>query len=278
MLPPHTSVVFRAPPTESAPDTVNPEAFQTPARIEIRDLSVGYGSTRAVRCVSLTALEGRITALIGPGGSGKSSLLRCLNRMNDPIPGARVGGTCRVGGIDVLDPGIDLPWLRRRVGMVFQDSTPFPLSVFENVAFGLRLGGCYGSELEERVSAALQKADLWKDLRDRLRDDARGLPEGRRRRLCIARSLAVDPVVLLVDEPAGTLDPVSSAQIEELIRGLRSVHTVVVATRDPRMAARLSDQTAFLDEGVLVEMDDTVRLFSRPRDRRTERYLTGGFN
>ena len=256
---------------------VNPEVFQTPVRIEIRDLCVGYGSVRALQSVSFTAQEAGITAILGSGGAGKSALLRSLNRMNDLIPGARTSGSCRVSGIDVLDVGIDLPWLRRRVGLILQDAVPFPLSVSENVAFGLRLAGCPGSEIEERVVAALRRVGLWNEVRDRLGDTALRLSEEQARRLCIARALAVGPAVLLLDEPSGALDPVSSARIEDVIRGLRADHTVLIATCDPRLAARLSDQTAFLDQGELVEIDDTARLFSHPRDPRTERYLTGRF-
>ena len=256
---------------------VNPEVFQTPVRIEIRDLSVGFGSARALRSVSFTAREAGITAVLGPGGAGKSTLLRSLNRMNDLIPGSRTSGSCRVGGLEVLDAGIDLPWLRRRVGLILQDSAPFPISVSDNVAFGLRLAGCPGSEIEERVAAALRRVGLWNEVRDRLADTALRLSEEQARRLCIARALAVGPAVLLLDEPSGALDPVSSARIEDAIRGLRADHTVLIATRDPRLAARMSDQTAFLDQGELVEIDDTARLFSYPRDPRTERYLTGRF-
>ena len=248
-----------------------------PVRIEVRDLSVGYGSIRALRSVSFTAREACITAILGPGGSGKSTLLRCLNRMNDLIPGARTSGSCRVGGLDVRDAGVDPTELRRRVGLVLQDSAPFPLSVSENVAFGLRLAGCPGSEIEERVAAALVRVGLWSEIRDRLGNIATRLEEDQARRLCIARALAIGPAVLLLDDPSGALDPVSSARIEDVIRGLRVDHTVLVATRDPRLAARLAGQTAFLHEGELVEIDDTARFFSHPRDPRTERYLTGRF-
>lgn len=263
-------------PQPNATDAVNAESrLQTPARVEIQDLSLWYGATQALRSVSLTIPERRITALIGPGGSGKSTLLRCLNRMNDLVDGVRISGECRVGGVEVRDPGVDVGWLRRRVGLIAHDASPFPQSVFDNVAFGLRIAGCPGSELDDRVVSALRRADLWDEVKDRLGDSALGLPESLRRRLCIARALAVDPEVLLLDEPAGGLDPVASARIEELVRDLRHSHTLVVVTHHLPLAARLSDVTAFLQGGELIEVDDTGRLFSRPRDPRTEDYLTG---
>lgn len=263
-------------PQPNATDAVNAESrLQTPARVEIQDLSLWYGATQALRSVSLTVPERRIAALIGPGGSGKSTLLRCLNRMNDLIHGVRISGECRVGGIEVNDPGVDVGWLRRRVGLIAHDASPFPQSVFDNVAFGPRIAGCVGSELDDRVAAALRRASLWDELKDRLGDSALGLLEGQRRRLCIARALAVDPEVLLLDEPAGWLDPIASARIEELVRDLRQDHTILLATHHLQSAARLSDVTAFLQGGELVEVDDTGRLFSRPRDPRTEDYLTG---
>jgi phosphate transport system ATP-binding protein len=223
----------------------------------------------------LTAPERRITALIGPSGCGKSTLLRCLNRMNDLIPGVRFRGVCRVGGVDVQDPAIDVTRLRRRVGMIFQKSNPFPRSVFDNVAFGLRIGGCSGSELEGRVRSALQRAALWDEVKDRLEDHALRLSGGQQQRLCIARAVAVEPEVLLMDEPASALDPVSAARIEDLIRELREAYTILLVTHQMQQAARLSDFTAFIHQGELIELDQTERLFSQPRDPRTEDYVTG---
>lgn len=249
--------------------------FQTPARIEVRGLSVGYGDTQALRSVTLTVPERRITALIGPAGSGKSTLLRCLNRMIDLVDGVRISGECRVGGVEIRDPGVDVGWLRRRVGLVARDPGLFPRSVFDNVAFGARLAGCRGTELHDRVAAALQRACVWSEVKDRLGDIAPGLPEGLQRRLGIARALAVDPQVLLLDEPAGGLDPVASAGIEELLRDLRRDLTLLMVTHRLQQAARIADLTAFLLGGELVEVDDTGRLFSRPGDPRTEEYLTG---
>lgn len=256
---------------------MNTEPSHNPACIEIRSLSLWYGATQALRSVSLVAPERQITALIGPSGCGKSTLLRCLNRMNDLIPGVRTSGECRVGGVDVHDPGVDVTQLRRRVGMIFQKSNPFPQSVFDNVAFGLRIGGCSGSELEDRVASALQRAALWDEVRDRLEEHALRLSGGQQQRLCIARAVAVEPEVLLMDEPASALDPVSAGRIEELIRELRRDYTILMVTHHLQQAARLSDRTAFLLQGELVEWDTTERMFSQPRDRRTEDYVTGRF-
>ena len=259
-------------------DTVTSEAPQNPVCIEIQSLSLWYGSTQALRSVSLIVPERQVTALIGPSGCGKSSLLRCLNRMNDLIPGVRVSGGCRVGGVDVQDPQVDVTQLRRRVGMIFQKSNPFPQSVFDNVAFGLRIGGCSGSELEGRVVSALRRAALWDEVRDRLGENALRLSGGQQQRLCIARAVAVEPEVLLMDEPASALDPVSVGRIEDLIRELREDYTILMVTHHMQQAARLSDQTAFLHQGELVEVDRTDRIFSQPRDSRTEDYVTGRFS
>ena len=263
---------------EIAIDTVTSEAPQNPVCIEIQSLSLWYGPTQALRSVSLIVPERQVTALIGPSGCGKSSLLRCLNRMNDLIPGVRVSGGCRVGGVDVQDPQVDVTQLRRRVGMIFQKSNPFPQSVFDNVAFGLRIGGCSGSELEGRVASALRRAALWDEVRDRLGENALRLSGGQQQRLCIARAVAVEPEVLLMDEPASALDPVSVGRIEDLIRELREDYTILMVTHHMQQAARLSDQTAFLHQGELVEVDRTDRIFSQPRDPRTEDYVTGRFS
>lgn len=259
-------------------DTVTSEASKNPICIEIQSLSLWYGPTQALRSVSLIVPERQVTALIGPSGCGKSSLLRCLNRMNDLIPGVRVSGGCRVGGVDVQDPQVDVTQLRRRVGMIFQKSNPFPQSVFDNVAFGLRIGGCSGSELEGRVASALRRAALWDEVRDRLGENALRLSGGQQQRLCIARAVAVEPEVLLMDEPASALDPVSVGRIEDLIRELREDYTILMVTHHMQQAARLSDQTAFLHQGELVEVDRTDRIFSQPRDPRTEDYVTGRFS
>lgn len=251
------------------------DSSPNPAVVEIRDLSLWYGSTPALRSVSWVVPERQVTALIGPSGCGKSTLMRCLNRMNDLIPGVRWSGFCRVGGFDVHDPGVDVTRLRRQVGLVLNRATPFPKSVFDNVAFGLRLGGCSGSELEDRVESVLRRTGLWDDLPEGLNGNALALSEDRRQRLSIARALAVDPEVLLLDGPASALDPISAGRMEELIRDLRGDHTILMATHHLQQAARWSDHTAFLQEGELVEMDRTERVFSRPRDSRTEDYVTG---
>lgn len=258
-------------------ETVTSEAPLNPVCIEIQSLSLWYGATQALRSVSLMVPERQVTALIGPSGCGKSSLLRCLNRMNDLIAGARVSGGCRVGGVDVYDSQVDVTQLRRRVGMIFQKSNPFPQSVFDNVAFGLRIGGCSGSELEGRVASALRRAALWDEVRDRLGENALRLSGGQQQRLCIARAVAVEPEVLLMDEPASALDPVSVGRIEDLIRELREDYTILMVTHHMQQAARLSDQTAFLHQGELVEVGRTDRIFSQPRDSRTEDYVTGRF-
>jgi phosphate transport system ATP-binding protein len=247
-------------------------------QIETSALNLWYGPTPALRNLSMTIPPRCVTALIGPSGCGKSSLLRCFNRMNDLIPDARVTGSCRVGGVEVLGPAMDVTALRRRVGMVFQRSNPFPKSVFENVAFGLRIAGVSRrNELVDRVEKALRRAALWNEVKDRLDSPATGLSGGQQQRLCIARAIAVEPSVLLIDEPASALDPVSTGRIEELIREIRQEFTIVMVTHNMQQAARISDHTAFFYLGDLVEMGRTARIFSNPSDPRTEDYVTGRF-
>jgi phosphate transport system ATP-binding protein len=247
--------------------------------IETQSLGLWYGATQALRDVAISIPERQVTAFIGPSGCGKSSLLRCFNRMNDIIPDARVAGTCRIGGLDVLAPDVDVTALRRRVGMVFQKSNPFPKSVFENVAFGLRVAGVSGrSELSGRVEQALRRAALWDEVRDRLELPAGRLSGGQQQRLCIARAIAIEPSVVLMDEPASALDPVSTGRIEELIRELRRDYTLVIVTHNMQQAARISDFTAFFYLGEMIEMDRTGRMFSNPSDPRTEDYVTGRFS
>lgn len=249
-----------------------------PTMIDVRGLSLWYGDKRALSAVTLAIPERRVTALIGPSGCGKTSLLRCFNRMNDLIAGARVEGGCQIGGRDIYQRGVDVTELRRLVGMVFQKSNPFPKSVYENVAFGLRIGGVGGgSELDGRVENALRRAALWEEVRDRLDHSALSLSGGQQQRLCIARAIAVEPTILLMDEPASALDPVSTGRIEDLIRELRRDYTIVVVTHNMQQAARISDYTAFFYLGEMIEADRTVRIFSQPRDRRTEDYVTGRF-
>ena len=221
----------------------------------------------------------QVTALIGPSGCGKSTVLRTLNRMNDIVPGSRVEGVVTIDGQDIYASSVDVVDLRRRVGMVFQRSNPFPKSIFDNVAYGLLINRLTSSreELGGRVEASLKSAALWDEVKDRLQTSALSLSGGQQQRLCIARSLAVDPEVLLMDEPASALDPTSTAKIEELVLDLKARYTIVVVTHNMQQAARISDQTAFLMQGKLVEVDATPRIFTQPRERLTEDYITGRF-
>ncbi len=247
------------------------------AAISIGALSAGFGRTTAIRGVTLDVPPRSVTAIIGPSGCGKSTLLRCLNRMHELGEGAWASGSVRIGGADVYAPGEDPVELRRRVGMVFQRPNPFPtLSIFDNVAAGPRLTG-RRADLETVVEGSLRRAALWDEVKDRLRASALALSGGQQQRLCIARALAVDPQVLLMDEPASALDPIATARIEELLHELRADLTVVVVTHSMQQAARISDQTAFLYMGELVEYAPTQALFTNPRVRRTEDYITGKF-
>jgi phosphate transport system ATP-binding protein len=249
-----------------------------PAKMETRDLHVYYGKTRAIDDVSVRISEHRVTALIGPSGCGKSTFLRSLNRMNDVIDGARIEGTILLDGQDIYAKHVDAVEVRRRVGMVFQKSNPFPKSIFENVAFGLRIAGERGqAAIEERVETSLVQAALWDEVKDRLDDSALGLSGGQQQRLCIARALAVRPEVVLMDEPASALDPIATARIEELIRELAERYTIVIVTHSMQQAARVSDYTAFFYMGKLVEYGETEQMFTRPREQRTEDYITGRF-
>jgi phosphate transport system ATP-binding protein len=251
-----------------------------PSRIkmEARELSLFYGTKTAVKSVSLVLPEHQVTALIGPSGCGKSTFLRSLNRMNDLIPGASHQGTVLLDGISIHDRSVDVVDLRRRVGMVFQKSNPFPKSIFENVAYGLRVGGMKDkTELASRVEKSLRGAALWDEVKDRLGDSALGLSGGQQQRLCIARALAVEPEVLLMDEPASALDPIATAKIEELIHELKERYTIAIVTHNMQQAARVSDRTAFFYMGELVECGPTEQIFTNPRERRTEDYVTGKF-
>jgi phosphate transport system ATP-binding protein len=246
--------------------------------VEIQRLSVWYGATQALFNVTMTAPANRITALIGPSGCGKSTLLRCINRLNDLIDDFTVAGTIRVGGTDIYDPATDVVALRRRVGMVFQKSNPFPKSIYENVAFGPRiLGVSRRTELDEIVERSLRAAALWDEVADRLHTSALSLSGGQQQRLCIARAIAVEPEVLLMDEPASALDPVATAKIEDLMLSLKEHYTIVIVTHNMQQAARVSDFTGFMLMGELVEFGATDQVFTRPADRRTEDYITGRF-
>ncbi|MFN8178993.1 MAG: phosphate ABC transporter ATP-binding protein PstB [bacterium] len=249
-----------------------------PIRVEARDVTVVYGTTQVLHGISLAMQDRSVTALIGPSGCGKSTFLRCLNRMNDLIPDARVGGQILLDGNDVNTEATNVVALRLRVGLVFQKSNPFPKSVFDNVAYGLRINGIgKRSELPDRVEKALRQAALWDEVKDRLHGSALGLSGGQQQRLCIARALAVEPEVLLMDEPASALDPIATQKIEELIHQLKELYTIVIVTHNMQQAARVSDSTAFLMMGRLVEVDRTAKIFTNPGERLTEDYITGRF-
>ena len=246
--------------------------------VEIERLSLFYGDKQALRDVSMSIAKHRVTAYIGPSGCGKSTLLRCINRMNDLVDGVRITGTVRIGGTDVYDRAQDVTELRKRVGMVFQKSNPFPKTIFENVAYGPRILGVRGrSDLEGIVERSLRGAALWDEVHDRLHESALGLSGGQQQRLCIARAIAVEPDVLLMDEPCSALDPIATARIEELMLELKSSYTIVIVTHNMQQAARVSDYTGFMLLGELVESGVTRELFTNPRDRRTEDYITGRF-
>jgi phosphate transport system ATP-binding protein len=251
-----------------------------PAKMAVEALTVRYASHKvAVDRVSLPFYDRLITAIIGPSGCGKSTLLRTLNRMNDTIPGTTVEGKVQLDGGDIYSAGTDVIHLRRRVGMVFQQPNPFPKSIYDNIAYGLRVNGMAAakSELDGRVERALRAAALWDDVKDRLHRNALQLSGGEQQRVCIARALAVEPEVLLMDEPASALDPVSTAKIEELMIELKKNYTIVIVTHNMQQAARVSDFTAFLLNGVLIEFNPTPQLFTTPTDKRTEDYITGRF-
>jgi phosphate transport system ATP-binding protein len=257
-----------------SPDAKN----DTPVKMETRELEIRYGAKPAVRGVSLRLPARKVTALIGPSGCGKSTFLRALNRMNDLIPGASARGDVLLDGRSIHAAHLDAVELRRRVGMVFQKSNPFPKSIFENVAYGLRVGGLRDrGALAERVERSLAAAALWEEVKDRLHESAMGLSGGQQQRLCIARALAVEPEVLLMDEPASALDPIATAKIEDLIHELKARYTIAIVTHNMQQAARVSDQTAFFYMGELVEVGETEQIFTNPREGRTEDYVTGKF-
>ncbi len=247
-----------------------------PPALEAVGLSVHYGETHAVRDVSLQVPANRVVALIGPSGCGKSSLLRCFNRMNDLVRGARVTGEVRYRGKNLYDEGVDPVEVRRRIGMVFQKPNPFPKSIYENVAFGPRVNG-FDGDLDALVEESLRQAALWEEIHDRLHDSAYALSGGQQQRLCIARTLAVKPEIVLMDEPASALDPIATQRIEELIYRLKEHYTIVIVTHNMQQAARISDYTAFLYMGELIEYGPTEEIFTMPREARTEAYVTGRF-
>jgi len=250
-----------------------------PCKIAVRDLHFHYGPKRALENISLDIPANLVTAFIGPSGCGKSTFLRTLNRMNDIIAGTRVEGSVKIDGQDIYGGGLDVVALRRRVGMVFQKSNPFPKSIFENVAYGVRLNGLAKgrSELQGRVEESLRQAAIWDEVKDRLHESALALSGGQQQRLCIARALAVKPDVLLMDEPASALDPIATQRIEELIYQLKSTYTIVIVTHNMQQAARVSDRTAFFWLGKLIEVGATDRIFTNPAQKLTEDYVTGRF-
>ena len=255
----------------------NAEA-KTVSKIEAKNLSFFYGAKPALKNVSVACPENKVTAIIGPSGCGKTTFIRSLNRMNDVIPGVRVEGEILLDGKNILAPGVDVVELRRVVGMVFQKPNPFPKSIYQNVAYGLRINGIRNERrIEETVEKSLRGAALWDEVKDRLRENAFSLSGGQQQRLCIARALAVEPRVILFDEPCSAIDPMATARIEELIQTLKKNYTQVIVTHDMQQAARVSDFTAFMMLGELVEFGRTDKLFTAPKNKLTEEYITGRF-
>jgi phosphate transport system ATP-binding protein len=254
-------------------------AAVAPAKIDVLGLNFYYGDRRVLDDIHVNIRPNEVTALIGPSGCGKSTFLRTLNRMNDIVPGARVEGAVTIDGHDIYAPSVDVVDLRRRVGMVFQKSNPFPKSIFDNVAYGLRINRLTHSreELEGRVESSLKSAALWEEVKDRLHSSALALSGGQQQRLCIARALAVEPEIVLMDEPASALDPIATQRIEELIYQLKSRYTIVIVTHNMQQAARVSDVTAFFWLGKLVECGRTNKMFTAPSEKLTEDYITGRF-
>ena len=244
----------------------------------VQSLNLWYGDHQALHDISLSIPEKSITALIGPSGCGKSTFLKTLNRMNDLIPGVKITGDVRYRDQDIFAPGTDVNELRREIGMVFQKPNPFPMSIYDNIAYGPRTHGIKNrAKLDEIVEKSLRGAAIWDEVKDRLKKNALGLSGGQQQRLCIARALAVEPEVLLMDEPTSALDPISTSKIEELAMQLKEQYTIVIVTHNMQQAVRISDRTAFFLLGELVECDDTQQLFSQPQDKRTEDYITGRF-
>jgi phosphate transport system ATP-binding protein len=263
------------------PGSVQPPAagIQGDPKIDVSAMNFYYGSNKVLHEIGLKVMSNQVTALIGPSGCGKSTFLRSLNRMNDTIPGTRVEGKVLIDGQDIYASSVDVVNLRRRVGMVFQKSNPFPKSIFENVAYGLRINRMTRSreEMRGRVEASLKSAALWDEVRDRLNTSALALSGGQQQRLCIARALAIEPEILLMDEPASALDPIATQRIEELIYQLKNRYTIVIVTHNMQQAARVSDVTAFFWLGKLVESDRTEKIFTAPSEKLTEDYVTGRF-
>ncbi len=250
----------------------------SPALIEVANLSLFYGNSQALKHISFALPEKRVTAFIGPSGCGKSTLLRCFNRMNDLIDNVHTTGEVKIAGQDINSREVDVIELRKRVGMVFQKSNPFPKSIYENVAYGLRLQGVSRKpELDAAIERSLRQAALWEEVKDRLQTSGLGLSGGQQQRLCIARAIAIQPEIILMDEPASALDPIATARIEELIFDLKKDFTIVIVTHNMQQAARISDYTAFFYLGELIEHDTTAKIFTNPSKKQTEDYVTGRF-
>lgn len=247
-------------------------------KIEVENLSVYYGTDHVLKNVSLSIKKQTVTALIGPSGCGKSTFLRCFNRMNDLIENSKITGKITIDGVDIYSPSVNVNQLRKSVGMVFQKPNPFPKSIFENVAYGMKVNGETNKKvIEEKVEKSLQQAALWDEVKDKLKKSALALSGGQQQRLCIARALAVEPSVLLMDEPASALDPISTVKIEELIYQLKEKYTILIVTHNMQQASRTSDKTAFFYMGDLVEYEDTRTLFTNPKKEKTQNYITGRF-
>jgi len=252
--------------------------MQNSVKMAVKDLDLYYGDFHALKEISLDFHENQVSALIGPSGCGKSTLLRCLNRMNDLIPISRVDGQVLLDGENIYEEDIDVVTLRRRIGMVFQKPNPFPKTIFENVAYGLRVNGIKDKVLiSQKVEQSLRQAALWDEVNNRLQESALGLSGGQQQRLCIARALAVEPEVLLMDEPASALDPIATQKIEDLIHQLKTTYTIIIVTHNMQQAARVSDVTAFFYLGELIEVDKTDAIFTRPKLKQTSDYITGRF-
>ena len=270
MKPTETASILTAPPVTSE---------EIPTMIEVENLDFYYGQTRALHSVSIQVPANKVTALIGPSGCGKSTLLRCFNRMNDLVDTARIGaGRIRIHGIDIHHPDVDVIALRRQVGMVFQKSNPFPKSIYENITYGLQIQGVNNRRiLDEVVEKSLRAAALWDEVKDRLHASGMGLSGGQQQRLCIARAIAVEPSIILMDEPCSALDPIATSKVEELIQQLKGKYTIVIVTHNMQQAGRCSDNTAFFYLGELVEFAKTEKIFTNPSEKRTEDYITGRF-
>jgi len=256
-----------------------PDAAPAENTIEIDKVDFAYGTNKVLHGIDLQVPARAVTAFIGPSGCGKTTLLRCLNRMNDLVDGAKLtAGSIRIQGVDINAPGLDVVDLRRRVGMVFQKSNPFPKSIYDNIAYGLRIAGITRrARIDEAVEKSLRSAALWDEVKDRLHVSGYGLSGGQQQRLCIARALAVEPEIILMDEPCSALDPIATAKVEELIRQLKANYTIVIVTHNMQQAGRVSDNTAFFYLGRLMEFSDTRKIFSNPAQRQTEDYITGRF-